>query len=117
MVHGGFNRIEYEVMNKILEGDDPFHVLLRRQFSLAELRTRKFTGVGFYTYFSLPADVLRLKDRISGPLHGGPNAEIEGLKYGAGFVLFLKDGVIDNLEGFTYDEKWPTEVKSFRIIG
>jgi len=42
-------------------------------------------------------------------------ADIEGLAHGAGFTLFLRDGVIDMLEGFSYDEPWPKEVARFQV--
>jgi hypothetical protein len=38
-------------------------------------------------------------------------AEIEGVRHGVGFVLFIQDGRLDCLEGFTYDDPWPDEVK------
>jgi hypothetical protein len=44
---------------------------------------------------------------------GDVNAEVEGLKFGAGFVLFISDGKLEMLEGYSYDEQWPTEIKKF----
>jgi len=37
---------------------------------------------------------------------GDVHAELAGLSHGAGFVLFIKDGRLDCLEGLTYDEAW-----------
>jgi hypothetical protein len=34
-------------------------------------------------------------------------ARMEGLEHGAGFMLFIDDGVLVMLEGYTYDEPWP----------
>jgi hypothetical protein len=34
---------------------------------------------------------------------------------GAGFVLFLQDGMLDMLEGFTYDGAWPDRVEAFDV--
>jgi hypothetical protein len=42
-------------------------------------------------------------------------AEIEGLKHGAGFLLFITDGALDELEGYCYDEAWPKEVIGFKL--
>jgi hypothetical protein len=30
-------------------------------------------------------------------------AEIDGLQYGAGFLLYIKDGMLDMLEGYCYE--------------
>jgi hypothetical protein len=38
-----------------------------------------------------------------------------GFYHGAGFVLFVDDGVISFLEGFTYDEPWPEDAGSFEL--
>jgi hypothetical protein len=44
-------------------------------------------------------------------------AEIDGAQHGAGFVLFIEDGMLDVLEGFTYDEPWPGRVERFTVGG
>ena len=41
--------------------------------------------------------------------------EIEGLRHGAGFVLFLGDGLLDMLEGYSYGEPWPSRVGRFSL--
>ena len=39
-------------------------------------------------------------------------AEIEGLKAGGGFVLFIEEGKLSMLEGFSYgDSSWPTDAQ------
>jgi hypothetical protein len=35
--------------------------------------------------------------------------EFKGLVHGAGFVVFIDQGRLAVLEGFTYDEDWPPE--------
>jgi hypothetical protein len=42
-------------------------------------------------------------------------ATIEGLEHGAGFVLFIENGLLDNLEGFTYDEPWPDRLGGYSL--
>ena len=46
---------------------------------------------------------------------GDVRAEMEGLQHGAGFLIFIECGVIHNLEGYTYDEDWPDEVRGFTL--
>jgi hypothetical protein len=34
---------------------------------------------------------------------------------GAGFLLTIADGYLDELEGYSYDEPWPGEIVSFTL--
>ena len=40
---------------------------------------------------------------------------LSGPQHGAGFVLFINNGLIHMLEGYTYDESWPSDIKSFEL--
>lgn len=43
------------------------------------------------------------------------DAEIEGLKHGAGFILLVSEGYLDQLEGYSYDEPWPKQIGQFEV--
>ena len=64
------------------------------------------TGVGFFTFFTIPPEVPRL-DVKGRRVFSDVGAELEGVEHGVGFLLFVQDGQLDNLEGFTYDGPWP----------
>jgi len=72
------------------------------------------TGVGFWTSLALPLGIEEvgsgLRIRLS-----DVEATIDGLEHGAGFVLFIENGLLDNLEGFTYDEPWPDRIGGYRL--
>lgn len=110
----GLNSLEQAVLDKLLAGDHEVLATLRKQASGARLTKREHTGVGFFCWFEVAPDA---------PLVEGPgdfelddvNAEITGLAHGAGFVLFIRGGRLDNLEGFTYDEPWPERIRSFSL--
>jgi hypothetical protein len=42
-------------------------------------------------------------------------AEIAGLERGVSFVLFVRDGMLDFLEGFTFDEPWPDRIDDYSV--
>ena len=109
-----FSNLEYQVMKMLLYGDDNFLEILRNQFKLASLLEREYTGVGFFTDISLPENVQKLKPEISFQL-SDVGAEVDGLKYGLGFVLFITNGAIELFEVFTYDEKYPESVGKFTL--
>jgi len=107
--------LEREVLYKLLAGNQPIIRDLRLQLTTIEVDRREFTGVGFFSYFRVD-DSLITHQLLGKSFHfGDVVADIEGLKHGAGFVLFVKDGAIDNLEGYSYDEKWPDDIRKFKL--
>ncbi|MHB8901766.1 MAG: hypothetical protein ACYC6Y_23670 [Thermoguttaceae bacterium] len=101
-------------MEMLLAGNDPTLSILRDQYAASTVAKREFTGVGFFVTFAIPSQVERLGDRKS--LHfGDVQAEIEGMQYGAGFVIHVSDGVLEYLEGYSYDEPWPASVQHFQL--
>jgi hypothetical protein len=109
------NAIESAVLGKLLEGDLPELERLRAQAARLHVTKRELTGVGFYTAFGHPADVVPLKAprRMR---FGDVLADIDGLAHGAGFVLFVDDGVMTMLEGYsTANEAWPDPIGSFSL--
>jgi hypothetical protein len=110
----GQPKLEAAVLEMLLFGDSPVLEILRVQRQLSESLRREMTGVGFFTFFALPDAAPRLVGTRRFHL-GDVSASILGLKHGAGFVLFVTDGSIDNLEGFSYDEPWPADVSHFEL--
>ncbi|MEX2115130.1 MAG: hypothetical protein WD845_18195 [Pirellulales bacterium] len=106
------NEFEKNVINMLLAGEHPVLETLRQQLSGAQIKERELTGVGFFTTLVIPAEAPLLANHKSIRL-GDVVAEIAGLHHGAGFVLFINDGLLDCLEGFTYDEPWPTSINQF----
>jgi hypothetical protein len=109
-----FTAVERSVLQMFLKGDHPALSILRRQLALSRPARREFTGVGFYTYFDLvsgvqPADV---RPRV---VLSDVSATVEGLEHGAGFALFVNHGLLHMLEGYTFDEPWPTRVGGFAL--
>lgn len=100
-------RLEAVVLERFAAKHDSVGDYVRRQAAAATVISRELTGAGFYTRFSTPmqfripaVESLRLS---------GVAAELDNLQNGAGFALYLKGGVIETLEGFSYGEDWPEE--------
>ena len=98
--------LERDVIATILSPDHPVMNALRRQFERCQVASREITGVGFFTNLSVPTDVEPAPVKPGRLDLGDVTATIEGLENGAGFVLFVQDGVLDVLEGFSYTEPW-----------
>src|SRR5437762_2995955 len=97
-------------MDLLLQGDHPVLATLRDQFAVAQVRGRRFTGVGFFTNFEVPATAPRLpfKSRL---VLTDVYADITGLAHGAGFLLFVDGGALNFLECAICEPEWPTDAK------
>jgi hypothetical protein len=108
------NEFEQQVLDKLLAGEHPVLVTLRAQAERAQVRRREYTGVGFFCDFDVPSDARALP--TSGDFHlGDVNASLDGLNHGAGFVLFVRNGRLATLEGYTYEEPWPQQVRNLEL--
>ena len=108
----GLNDFEQAVLDKLLAGDHQVLATLRRQSEHARLAKRENTGAGFYCDFDVDSDApVVQRDCQIGDIH----AELEGLAHGAGFVLFVRGGRLSMLEGFSYDEPWPNQIRGFSL--
>lgn len=109
------NELERAILEKLFDGVHPALRSLRHQAELAKVVSRRFTGAGFFTSFELPnalpaASVPSAKIRF-----GDVGANIPGLQHGAGFLVYVDDGKLTMLEGYSYDEKWPERVENFEL--
>lgn len=110
--------LESEVIKWLLDGDNPVLDSLRRQLSSIESVTRELTGHGFYLIFNYavrPQSIdsyLPVKANFS---FGDVEASIDSVKGGAGFLLWIENGVLSELEGYTYGEEWPFQVEKFTL--
>src|SRR5580693_5685487 len=107
------NSLEKAVLNELLAGEHSVLVTLREQLKVLSVLERTMTGSGFFTRFFLPLPVPSLPLRFEKLRFGDVKAKMPELEYGAGFLLFLEKGYLDMLEGFSYEEPWPENIKSF----
>ncbi|TET06849.1 hypothetical protein E3J79_00620 [Candidatus Dependentiae bacterium] len=108
-----FEVFEKKIMGKLLYGSNHILPILRKQYEKAQIKNRKFTGVGFFTDFIVPKDVPRLPNLKSFHL-GNVAGKINGTDIG--LVLFIKDGVLNFLEGYTFgDDPWPDKIINYEL--
>jgi hypothetical protein len=101
------------VLMKVLEGDHPVLNSLRQQLEVCQISMREFTGAGFYT--TLVVDKSLVKSIECDLILSDVIAQVGGLQHGAGFVLYVNNGILDVLEGYSYDEPWPEQISSFKL--
>jgi hypothetical protein len=111
--------LEHDVLNALLAGDDPVLSLLRDQLEQAISISREETGVGFFLMFELPRNVKKtfeINHAVKSSFcFGDVDASINGLNNGAGFLIWVTDGCLRQLEGYTYGDAWPSNVDNYII--
>lgn len=112
----GLSPLEKAVLERLLAGEHPVLAALRIQAERGKLASREHTGVGVFCNFAIPRDAPRItshKRIVFGDVH----ARIDGLEYGAGFLVFVIDGYLGLLEGYSFDgEPWPEVVGQFALL-
>lgn len=97
-----FTNLELGALNSIFAETPEFSSDLVQQFERASVTERENSGSGFFTTIS----VLSCSPRVnsSSVLGHRTIASIEGLAHGMGFVLFMDEGYLNMLEGYTFEE-------------
>jgi hypothetical protein len=103
------NDLESTILSALLSGNRDELAVLREQAKHARIQKRENTGVGFFTEFAVAAEAPRLnRSRL---IISDVGADLDDLDHGAGFVLFVQEGAIHCLEGFSFDEPWPSPAR------
>jgi hypothetical protein len=110
----GLNQLELDILDRLLAGPDRSRGELREQLPYLTGVLREYTGHGFFTdlEYSEAAPHATVSDY---QVHGG--ASVSSLKHGVGFVLFVRGGLLVQIEGFAYDEPWPDDIGKYDIFG
>lgn len=108
-----YEDFECKLIEMLLYGEDEVFIKLKKQYDTAKIASRDFSDVGFFTRFSIPQSDDLCTDRKSFYI-GDVDGMVDGIEGAVGFVLFVKDGYISMLEGYTNAiDKWP---KSYDVI-
>lgn len=107
-----------QVMKMLLSGDEEVLLTLREQYKRAVVVSEENTGVGFFIRYQVDS-AIRIGEEFKTTFQiGDIDGEIDGIDGAVGFVLFIKDGYLTMLEGYTnVIDKWPemdTEIKISR---
>jgi hypothetical protein len=109
------NSLESAVLNKLLEGNHPALATLRDQLRVAMVRSRRLTGAGFFTEIELPPETTPARISPGSFQFGDVEASIPGLQHGAGFLVYIRNGMLQMLEGYSYEEPWPQRTDIFEL--
>jgi hypothetical protein len=108
-----FSKFEQDVMEMEIERS-PLRDQLLAQFRAASVKQRDYSGFGLFVHFEFPGAVEPIKEPRNFDF-GSVAIELDGLEDGAGVVVFVRDGLLDMLEIFTYDEAWPEVMGRYKL--
>lgn len=98
--------------------NEALHLILRNyptlldQLKSATVAKREFTGVGFYTNFRIDDEIPRGASMQVSNVGCRLNNSVH-----VGLLLFVNEGKIDFLEGYTYGfEPYPEAIQSFTVF-
>ncbi len=113
-------KLEIDVMEFLLKGNNDVLEILREQYSnVIDISRTNNNGYGYYIYFIIRDDINKLNEINNIKLDfcfGDVIATVEGLKNGAGFLLWVKNGLIHMLEVYSYEEEWPKEILGYKVF-
>lgn len=116
-----FTPLERQVLELFLTGDEPMLNALRQQLHSSQILSRQYTGVGYYLKFDVPQkkeNIIQSSNVKSSFCFGDVDGVITIGEYQQmiGFLLWVENGYIDQLEVYTYGgEKWPDKFDEFRL--
>ena len=100
MIETSPNALEMAVPREICKQLPPQdRTALEEQIDGISVRRRENTGAGFFTYFAVMSNAMHqihVDTRYADVI-----AKINGLDNALGFILWLRDGHVDYLEGYT----------------
>jgi hypothetical protein len=93
------------VLPRLLDGEHPALVLLRKQLVESVVSSVELSGVGFFAHLTVPPYLpMAHPPRMVG---GDAELALSGVEHGAGCVLFVDGGRLSMFEGYTYaGEEW-----------
>ena len=104
-----FEEFESIIIRDIIEQYPQYKQKLLAQFESVTVQKRERFASGFYTDYAVGATDQTLGEGVD--LQLGENQwNINDLECGSDYILWIENGLIHSLEGFSYQEPWPDEI-------
>lgn len=101
--------IEKAVIQRLL-GDSSLSPLRSSiRWDTIEVKSRSMTGAGFLTEFKSSPE-LRLFKEGTNLRWGKAGARLNDAGVETGYVIYVDDGQVTGIEGYTYGDEWPTHI-------
>jgi len=108
--------LEREALGLLLAGDHPMLAALRKQAEVCRVSERRFDGVGFFSTLALSPGTPAIAVGRRRVVLDGVGVSWAGLDHGASVIVFIDEGRLTLLEGFTYADPWPLDPANWRVF-
>ncbi|MCA9623177.1 MAG: hypothetical protein KC731_29360 [Myxococcales bacterium] len=106
--------LETAVIESMLADKDvPAHELELRPEAVI-VRSRKLTGVGFLTELQRSPQLKLFSDGVV-MRWGRVGARLNATRIETGYLVYVDDGYLAAIEGYTYGDEWPDTVAEFEL--
>ena len=106
--------IEKAALETFIKSNEAISNALRNQIDNSHVLSRRHTGAGFFTEIAVSSQCESITLAEPGPL-SNVICQINGVENFGEFLLYVKDGIITCLEGYTFGcESWPEGIEEFR---
>ena len=106
--------LEKAVINSILADNEVGPTRSAIDFDVVVVRDREFTGAGFLTDLQRSPE-LKLFDSGVSLRWGKVGARLNASKVETGYLVYVDDGYITAVEGYTYGDEWPATVDQIEL--
>lgn len=97
-----------QVIKMMLVGDDEVLMLLKKQFESAKIISEEVEEAGFYINYYVDKFEIMSEQFNNTFQIGDVDGEVNGVEGAIGFILYVKNGFLIMLEGYTnVIDKWP----------
>ncbi len=98
------------VMNMLLSGEDEILGILREQYKNSKIMSIKSSSAGFFVNFDVACNSIDNKKYVCDFQIGDVYGCVDGVESALGFILYIRNGVINMLEGYTnIIDIWPDD--------
>ena len=106
--------LENAIIESMLGDRELMPIRANVHFDQVTVSDRAFTGAGFLTELER-SDELKLFDDGVSLRWGKVGARLNAVKLETGYLVYVDDGYVTAVEGYTYGDEWPAQVEQIEL--
>jgi len=103
------NNLEKAVVEMLLNDRALLDKKKSVRWDAVAVKRRSMTGAGFLTEFEHSPELCVFGETVS-LRWGKAGARLNDARIETGYLVYVDDGVITRVEGYTYGDEWPTSI-------
>lgn len=106
--------LEKTVISSMLADSEVNPIRSAVNFDAVTVSEREFTGAGFLTELERSEELKLFDDGVS-LRWGKVGARLNVSKLETGYLVYVDDGYVTTVEGYTYGDEWPAQVEQIEL--